>query len=98
MGRCRLVLGRHAGEVATLELLTRGFGRVLIETGETGAVERFVALLDALGKRFGGGERAVDLLLGVAEMLPRFILAVEGADLYDPSAMRMRCRRRCGIG
>ena len=98
-GRCReqSILQRHALEVAALELAAGGFGGcLLLEAGEAGAVQRLVALLDALGEGILAGKRGVQFELCIAQMLLGVVLVVEGADLDEPAAMRVKRPGRYG--
>ena len=54
-----LVLDRYAIEIVAFELLAGGVGGLLVEAGESGAIERLIAFEHALGERIGGCELVV---------------------------------------
>jgi hypothetical protein len=53
--------------------------------GEAGTIEDLVTLLNAFGERVRCRKRIAHPKLRRAQMLPCFVLAVEGADLDQPS-------------
>ena len=65
-------------------------------SGEAGAVQRLVALLDALGEGILAGKRDMQFELCIAQMLLGVVLVVEGADLDQPTAMRVNWPGRYG--
>jgi hypothetical protein len=77
--------------VTALEFLAGDFCCLLIEAGEACSVEQFVTSLHTFGERVGRSKNCASLELCFAKMLPCLGLAVEGADLNQPS------RRHVGL-
>src|SRR3981189_1576352 len=109
--RSASVLDRHAVDAVALEILAGGFRLILVEPGESGAVEGRATLIHRFGKRICTSEHFRRLALHGAEPLLGFLLGLIGAPLDHPAAAHLlfrgcsrgrshprRCRRGLGGG
>src|ERR1700675_5059404 len=95
------VLDRYTIEIVAFELLAGGVGGRFVEAGETGAIERLVALEYALGERIGGCEPVAGFAPRRAQMLLVRVFTGISADLDQPAAAGANLCRRfglCGLG
>src|SRR5690242_14263825 len=87
----RSVPDGHAGYVGTLQRLADRLGLIAIEPGKAGAVELVIAFRnDGLGEGIGLAEQPARPVAGGLDALLRFVLALQRADLNDPSAVHRR--------
>src|SRR6185437_10378883 len=82
------VLDGDAGDLGALQGPAHCLGLVAIKSGEAGAIQLLVALGDnRFGKRIGLAEQAVGLASRRLDARPCFALAVQRANLDDPSGV-----------
>jgi len=84
----RSVLDGDAGDLGALQGPAHRFGLVAIESGEAGAKQLLVALGDdRFGKGIGLAEQPMGLASRRLNAFASFALAVQRADLDDPSGV-----------
>src|SRR5260370_13287239 len=82
------VANGDAGDVGALQGPADRFGLVAIEAGEAGPEQLPVALgEDRFSERIGLCQQAAGLTARGIDALPRFALALQRADLHDPSGV-----------
>src|SRR6202158_1531217 len=77
-----------AGDVGALQGPANRFGLIAVEAGEASPEQLLVAFSDhRFGKRIGFGEQPAGLTARRFDALPRFVFAIQRADLNDPASM-----------
>ncbi len=67
-------------------MLADRFRRGFVESGEPGAIKRFVTLLDPFGEWIGRGQHIAGFDLRRAQVLFRLVFTIKGANLDQPAA------------